>query len=123
MRTFAQKPKAIQQTTSEKSWKPSRAFMGQSRDVHSILHLQRKIGNQAVLRLLQSAKGTENVNASSGSSESTGFVHDFSRIRVHAGGYSNIQPKPKVNGLGTEENLKNRLNQSEGGGRPLSDET
>ncbi len=52
MRTFAQKPKATQQTTSAKSTIPGRAHFGQSREVNSILHLQRTIGNQAVQRVL-----------------------------------------------------------------------
>lgn len=95
MRTFAQKPKATQQTTSSKSMKPSRAFSGQSHGVDSILHLQRTIGNQAVLRLLQTAK--ENVDASSANSASTGFAHDFSQIPVQATALSNIHPKLKVN--------------------------
>jgi hypothetical protein len=54
MRTFAQKPKAAQQTTSAKSTIPGRAHFGQSHEVRSVLHLQRTIGNQAVQRLLQS---------------------------------------------------------------------
>lgn len=41
MRTFVQKPKATQQTTSAKSMKSGRTHFGQSRDVSSILHLQR----------------------------------------------------------------------------------
>lgn len=60
MRTFAKKPKATQQTTSAKSTKPSRSFVGQSRDVSSILYLQRTIGNHAVLRMLQTE--TENID-------------------------------------------------------------
>jgi hypothetical protein len=54
MHTFAKKPKATQQTTSAKSTKPIPSFVGQNRYVSSILHLQRTIGNQAVLRILQS---------------------------------------------------------------------
>jgi hypothetical protein len=53
MRTFTQKPKATQQTTSAKSTIPSRAHFGQSPEVRSILNLQRTIGNQAVQRTLQ----------------------------------------------------------------------
>jgi hypothetical protein len=93
MRTFAQKPKATQQTTPVKSAKPSRAFFGQSRDVHPTFHLQRTIGNQAVLRLLQTTKNTD---TSSASSASTGFAQDFSRIPVYPGTCNIIQPKLKV---------------------------
>lgn len=53
MRTFAQKPKATQQTESTKLTKPDRGYSGQSHDVNSILHLQRTIGNQAVQEMLQ----------------------------------------------------------------------
>ncbi len=60
MRTFAKKPKATQQTTSAKSTKPSRSFVGQSRDVSSILNLKRTVGNHAVLRMLQTE--TENID-------------------------------------------------------------
>jgi len=93
MRTFAQKPKATQQTTSDKSTKPSRAFWGQSRDVSSILHLQRTIGNQAVLKLLKPAK--ESLDRSSTFNTSTGFAPDFTRIAVYASGRSSKQLKLK----------------------------
>jgi hypothetical protein len=69
--------------------------VGQNRDVHSILHLQRTFGNQAVLRFLQTA--TETIHASSANSASTGFSHDFSRIPVYPGTHNSIQPKLKVN--------------------------
>lgn len=121
MRTFTQKPKATQQTTSAKSSKPSRSFVGKSSNTHSILHLQRAVCNQVVRRLLQTA--TEGISASSARSASTACVHDYSRIPVHTGGYSNIQPKQKVNAQYIDENLKNQLYQRKGGGSPLSDET
>jgi hypothetical protein len=50
MRTFAPKPKTTQQTkATAKSMKPG---SGPHRDVHSVLRLQRTIGNQAVQRLM-----------------------------------------------------------------------
>ena len=52
MRTFAQKPKALQQTTPAQSPIPGRAHFGQSGEVQSILHLQHTIGNRAVQRML-----------------------------------------------------------------------
>lgn len=54
MRTFVQKPKAAQQTTSPKLALPVRAHFGHSHDADSILQLQRAVGNQAMARLLQS---------------------------------------------------------------------
>ena len=82
MRTFAQKPKATQQTTSAKSSIPGRAHFGQSREVNSILHLQRTIGNQAVQRLLEANTG--DVEGDSTTTKIARFGHDFSRIPVYA---------------------------------------
>jgi hypothetical protein len=95
MRSFAQKPKASQQSESARSSMPGRAHSGQSLAVSSILHLQHTIGNQAVQRLLKPR--TEDLKASSASSASAGLVYDFSRIPVHSSTRSNIQPKLKVN--------------------------
>ena len=94
MRIFAQKPKETQQTKAKKPAKLGRMFYGQNSDVHSILHLQRTIGNHAAQRLLQS--NTEDRKASPVSNASTGFVHDFSRIPVHAKAHAEIQPKSTV---------------------------
>jgi outer membrane protein OmpA-like peptidoglycan-associated protein len=78
MRTFAQKPKATQQTTSAKSSIPGRP---QSRQVNSLFHLQRTIGNQAVQRLLEADR--EDVKVGSTITETAQFGHDFSRIPVY----------------------------------------
>jgi len=80
MRTFVQKPKATQQTASDKSTKLCRTNFGQSREVNSILHLQRTIGNQAVQRLLPFEN--ENLEAKSIRNISTKLGHDFSRIQA-----------------------------------------
>lgn len=95
MRTFAQKPKATQQTTSAKSNKSSQVQFRQSHKVSSILHLQRTIGNQAVQRLLQS--NAEELSATTATTASARYGHDFRRIPVHAIADSNLQPKLKVN--------------------------
>jgi hypothetical protein len=79
MRTVAEKPKATQQTTSAKSAMPGRGHFGHSREVNSILHLQRTIGNQAVQRLRQ-AKPDGLVHHSI--NEVTRFAHDTSQIPV-----------------------------------------
>jgi hypothetical protein len=79
MRTFAQKPKATQQTTSPKSALPSRAHFGLGREVRSILHSQRTIGNQAVRRLLEANTRDVQGNAMTGIGV---FGHSFSRIPV-----------------------------------------
>ncbi|HEX6863433.1 MAG TPA: hypothetical protein VF414_11485 [Thermoanaerobaculia bacterium] len=49
MRTFARKPKTAQAMPA-KATVPGLARLGQSREVSSILHLQRTVGNQAVQR-------------------------------------------------------------------------
>lgn len=83
MRTLAQKPKGIQQTTSAKSRMPSRLLLGQSRNVHPILHLQRTIGNQAIQRLLKTNPDSlENSPNNTSATSHSGF--DFIRIPVHS---------------------------------------
>ena len=104
MRTFSQKPKTNQQTTSVNSTKTSRSYIGQNRGVSLILHLQRTIGNQAVQRLLQAK--TENNEASSTGNIWTGFAHDFSRVPVHASRHSNIQPKLRIGTTGDKYEQK-----------------
>jgi hypothetical protein len=98
MRTFAQKQKAAQQTTSAKSAIPGRTHFGQSREVSAILHLQRTIGNQAVQRLLQAS--AEEHEEGLFTRTSPRFAHDFSRIRVHANARTNILPRLKVSSPG-----------------------
>lgn len=98
MHTLAHKRNATQHTEIGESGKPGRALPGQGPDVHSILHLQRTIGNQAAQRLLQPK--TEDLEASSASGASTGFAHDFSRMPVLARGHRNIQPKLNVTAQG-----------------------
>ena len=75
MRTFGQKPKATQQTTSTKSARPRRTHFSQSQEVNSILHLQRTIGNQAVERLLKA--NTRGVKENSTTTEIARFGQDF----------------------------------------------
>ncbi len=94
MRTFTQKPKVIQQTKTAKSTKPSRPLSGQSRDAHSILQLQRTIGNQAVQRLQQSR--AEELQAGSATTASTRFGHDFSRIPIFSPSPVQVQPRLMV---------------------------
>ena len=82
MRMFVHKPKATPQTTPANSTIPSRAHASQGREVNSILHLQRTIGNQAVQRVLQS--NAEEPQGASSTLASPRFAHDFSRIPVSA---------------------------------------
>ena len=95
MHTFAQKPKAAQQTTSAKSAITGRGHFGHSPEVRSIFHLQRTIGNQAVQRMLKTDAVEPEV-------KSTGpvtprFGHDFSRIPIHSPAAGAIQTKLAIN--------------------------
>lgn len=99
MRTFAQKPKAIQQTEAAKSTKPSRPLSGQSCDVHSILQLQRTIGNQTEQRLLQSNAEELQVGSAT-TTASTRFGHDFSRIPIFSPLSVQVQPKLTISAPG-----------------------
>jgi hypothetical protein len=91
MRTFVHKQKPSQEAKSASSARPGRAFSGQSREVSSILHLQRTIGNQAAQRLLQA--NAEEFKAGPATTASTRFEHDFSRIPLHANADTEAQPK------------------------------
>ena len=94
MRAFAQKPKATQQTTSAKSTIPGRAHFGQSRELNSILHLQRTIGNQATQRMLQT--NAEELEVGLASTASPRFAHDVSHIPLHLKSPANVQAKLTV---------------------------
>lgn len=50
MRTFAEKPKTAQRVKPARPTTPTHAHLGPSREVSSILHSQRTVGNQAVQR-------------------------------------------------------------------------
>jgi len=94
MRTFAQKPKATQQTTLSKSTTPGREHFGESHEVNSILHLQRTIGNQAVQRVLQTE--AKELEARLAITASSYFTHDFSQMSVHAKSPASVQAKLMV---------------------------
>src|SRR5215510_12599657 len=100
MRTFAQKPKTTQPTTSAKSPILSRSLVGQAHDPNSILNLQRTIGNQAVLRLLQ--RNAEERNALLTGTTSPHFGHDFSRIPISPPTTGPLQTKLAINKPGDE---------------------
>lgn len=99
MRTFALAQKGTQQTTSAKATTPSRAHFGQSREVNSIFHLQRTIGNQAVRRLLE--ENTRNVKGDS-TTEIARFAHDFIQIPLHSPAARAIQAKRAISEPGDE---------------------
>ncbi len=57
MRTPLRKPKTTEAATPAKSSEPERPYAGQGHEPNFILNLQRTLGNQAILRLLQSNAG------------------------------------------------------------------
>ena len=94
MHTFTQKPKATQQTTPAKGTNPGRAHFGQSREVNSIVHSQRSIGNQAVQRLFEGNTG--NGKEDSSTTRIPRFGHDFSQVPIHPSASVGIQTKLAV---------------------------
>jgi hypothetical protein len=100
VRTFAQKPKVPQQTTSAKSTILKRAHFRQSHEVDSILHLQRTIGNQSLQRLLK--VNTKDVKGESTISEIVSFGNVLSRIPILTPAPGAIQTKLAVNKPGGE---------------------
>ena len=95
MRTFVQKPKATQQTSSAKSKVHGRRRFGQNNELGSILHLQRTNRNQAVQRLLEI--NTWDVKENSTSTQNARFGHDFSRIPIYPPAAGPIQTKLAIN--------------------------
>ena len=73
MSTFAQKPKAIQQTKTSSSTTHGRSFFGPSREVRSI-----------------EANARENGSLTNASPR---FAHDFSQVPIHPKARAKIQPK------------------------------
>ena len=91
MRTFAEKPKTARMVKPARSTAPGLARLGQSREVSSILHLQRTVGNQAVQRtpLKQDDKKAElefhtrmSFNTKSGSSSTGPTEEGFTFFEV-----------------------------------------
>lgn len=88
MRTFVQKQKSTLEVKSASPARLGRTFFGQSPDGRSNLHLQRMIGNPAVVQ--DSAEG---LKSDSGGSTPTRFIHDFSRMPLHPIAHTMILPE------------------------------
>jgi len=99
MRTFAQRQNQPKKKASSSLARPNRATLGRAHPQHLILHLQRTIGNQAVLRMLQ-------IHAQEPDAERTAtsprFRHDHSRSTLHAPVTESIQTKLAINKPGDE---------------------
>lgn len=81
MRTFAQNQNQSQKQVSSSFARSNTTILGTNYHASPLLHLQRTIGNQTVLRMLQTH--AENLNAGLPSTASPRFGHDFSRIPIH----------------------------------------
>jgi hypothetical protein len=112
MHTFAHKPKATQQITPSKATKYSQPSFRQSREVNSILHLQRTIGDQRAQRLLQN--NCEGIEANSGGARMNRIDHDFSRIPVGPArtDFQQLGAGPSLQGEEREDTLDQQLSGS-----------
>jgi hypothetical protein len=79
VRTYAQKPKASQQTPAAKITLPGRISFGQRHESDETLNFQRTIGNQAVQRNPDSFERSPNTT-----SATSHLNFDFSRISIHS---------------------------------------
>ena len=97
MKVYAQRPKQPQQLASPNitrlSMKPPA-----SHTVHSLLQLQRTIGNHAVQQLLDAS--AEGVEVGPNHSATTRFAHDFRRVPVFSKTPVRLQAKLVVNAPG-----------------------
>jgi hypothetical protein len=92
MRTYAQNHQRFQQGKSTDPARPGAA--ARSHEVHPILHLQRKVGNRAVQRLLRAK--SDGLEAASDATAIGRSGDDFSRIPLQAKALVMIQSKPSV---------------------------
>ena len=105
MRTFVQKQNQPHHKSSTTLTHSNKLASAPSHDAHPLLNLQRTIGNQAVLRLLQAradglGAASNTVGPTTFRSDTPGtnrFDQDLSRIPVHAPAQLTIQPKLAVN--------------------------
>lgn len=104
MHIFTQNLKASRLATSVKSTKPGRTDFVQHREVNSIIHSQRTIGNHAVQRLQRSNAEEFNAVLTGTASPNLGF--DFSRIPITSPRTGVIQAKLAINKPGDEYELE-----------------
>lgn len=96
MLTLAQRPKGTRQTHSATKPMPNRARPGQTAEPNSILNLQRRFGNQAVLRMLSARRDFE--TGSSGREVTA--VQDHFSPPGHDSFRRNSRPKLRVGAPG-----------------------
>ena len=94
MRTFAEKSQTTRQTASTESATSGRAHAGQSRKLNPMLQLQRTVGNQAVLGLLQTH--AEEPKTGMIGTTSSSFGQDFSQLPRYSPALRTIRTKLAV---------------------------
>jgi len=100
MHTFTEKPKANQLSRSPKATVTTQSHLGHTHQINSALRLQRKIGNQAAHRLLQS--DAEERNTVFIGITSPHFGHGFNRIPIPPPTTRPTQTKLAINKPGDE---------------------
>src|SRR5262245_29337522 len=95
MQTFPQKQNQVQKPISSSITQPNMAPQRPDHSEHPILHLQRTVGNQALLRMLQTHNEEPDVGLTAAASSR--FGRDFSRIPAPAPAAGRIQAKLTVN--------------------------
>ena len=110
MRAHAQKQPHSQQQLGLNIRRSSGKSLATSHTVHTVLDLQRTIGNQAVQRLLHA--NAEGLEMGSDTSATTRFAHDFCRIKIHSNASLSLQAKLTVNAPGdTYEQEADRISE------------
>jgi len=100
MRSFAQKQNRSQKPAPSKVARTNKGTAKTAHYEHPILRLQRTIGNQAVLRMLQANSGEFKSGSTGTPSSSSG--HNFDRVPLHSREPSAIQTKLAINQPGDE---------------------
>lgn len=122
MQTFVEKPKATQQARSPKARVTGRSGLELSHAGNEILHLQRRIGNQALQRLLQNTAEEHKAAFTGAALPHVG--QDFSRVPIHPPVASAMQMKPAISQPGdayAQEAMVHEVSRSPG--QPLDQAT
>jgi hypothetical protein len=100
MRNFAHKQRQSQKPLSSSLARPHLAPPGQTHHEHPLLHLQRTIGNQAVLQMVQTHMEESDVGLTTAASPR--FGHDLCRMPIYTSTTGTLQTKLAINQPGDE---------------------
>ena len=95
MRTFARKQRSAPQTDSAGSAAHRRTFFAQNHAQRSLLRFQRKIGNQAVQRLIR--RNAKKFEENPVPTASTRIKHDLGGIPRQVSFVKMVQSEPTIN--------------------------